>query len=70
MRGTMIAGIILILLGGWVTLNGGSFTTRETVLDIGDVEITAQEERPIPLWVGIGAIVVGLGLVATGAKKP
>lgn len=69
MRALTIVGILLILAGGWVTLNGGSFTTRDTVVDIGDVEVTAEEERPIPLWAGIGAIVLGAVMVAGGAKK-
>ena len=63
MRAATIIGIILILAGAWVTLNGGSFTTREEVVGIGDVSITADRERPIPMWAGIGAIVVGGVLV-------
>ena len=69
MKPAAIIGILLILAGGWVTLNGGSFTTRETVIDIGDIEVTADRERPIPIWVGIGAIIVGAVLVAGGMKK-
>ena len=69
MRPLAIIGILLILAGGWVTINGGSFTTRETVVDIGDVEISAEEQRPIPLWVGILAIAAGAAMVAAGAKK-
>lgn len=70
MRPLAIIGILLILAGGWVTINGGSFTTRETVVDIGDVEISADRERPIPIWAGILAIAAGAAMVAAGAKKP
>ncbi len=69
MRVVSIVGLLLILAGGWVTINGGSFTTREKVLEIGDVSVTADHERPIPLWAGIAAIVVGGGLVAAGMKR-
>lgn len=69
MRVATIVGILLILAGGWVTINGGSFTTREKVLEIGDVSVTADHERPIPLWAGIAAIVAGAGLVAAGMRK-
>lgn len=69
MRVASIVGLLLILAGGWVTINGGSFTTREKVLEIGDVSVTADHERPIPLWAGIAAIVVGGGLVAAGMKR-
>jgi hypothetical protein len=70
MKPIAIVGLLIALAGAWVTINGGSFTTREEIIDIGDVEVTADREREIPLWAGIGAIVVGLGLVAAGMKKP
>lgn len=69
MKAASIIGILLILAGGWVTLNGGSFTTREKVLEIGDLEVTADRERPIPMWAGIGAIVLGGVLVVSGMQK-
>lgn len=69
MKPVAIIGILLILAGGWVTINGGSFTTRETVVDIGDLEISADKERPIPIWAGIGAILIGAGLVFGGMQK-
>lgn len=69
MRPLAIVGILLILAGGWVTLTGGSFTTRETVLDVGGLEISAEEKRPIPMWAGILAIVAGGAMVVAGAKK-
>lgn len=68
MKPLAIFGILLILAGGWVTLNGGSFTTRENIVDIGSVQISADKERPIPIWAGIGAIIVGAGLVFGGMK--
>jgi hypothetical protein len=69
MKPIAIVGLLLALAGAWVTFNGGSFTTRETVVEVGDLEVTADRERPIPMWAGIGAIVVGLALVASGMKK-
>lgn len=69
MKAASIIGIVLILAGGWITINGGSFTTREKVIDIGAIEVSADRERPIPMWAGIGAIVVGVGLVFAGTRK-
>jgi hypothetical protein len=69
MKPASIIGILLILAGGWVTINGGSFTTREEIVDIGDIEISADRERPIPMWAGIGAIVLGGVLVVMGMQK-
>ena len=64
-----IIGILLILAGGWVTINGGSFTTREEVVEVGDLSITADRERPIPMWAGLGAILLGAGLVVAGLQR-
>ena len=69
MKAASIIGILLILAGGWVTINGGSFTTREEIVDIGDIEISADRERPIPMWAGIGAIVLRGVLVVMGMQK-
>ena len=69
MRPTGIAGIVLILLGAFVLLRGGSFTTKREVLRIGDVKVSADEQRTIPGWAGALAIVAGVVLVVTGSKK-
>ena len=69
MRPTGIAGIALILLGAFVLLLRGSFTTRRDVLRIGDVKVSADEQRTIPPWTGVLSIVAGVALVVTGAKK-
>jgi len=68
MKPVAIIGILFILAGGWVTINGGSFTTREKVVDIGSIQISADRERPIPMWAGIGSIIIGAGLVFSGMK--
>jgi len=69
MRPTGIAGIALILLGAFVLLLGGSFTTKRDVLRIGDVKVSADEQRTIPAWAGVLSIVAGVVLVGTGVKK-
>jgi hypothetical protein len=69
MKPIAIVGLLIALAGAWVTINGGSFTTREEIVDIGDVEISADREREIPMWAGIGAIVVGLAMVGAGMSK-
>lgn len=69
MKPVAIIGILLILAGGWVTISGGSLTTREKIVDIGAVQISADKERPIPMWAGIGAIILGAGLLVGGMKS-
>ncbi len=69
MRPMLIAGVLLLVLGAFVLLRGGSFTTRQDVLKVGDVKITADEQQSIPAWVGGLALLAGLGLVVAGAQK-
>ena len=69
MRPMGIAGIILIFLGAFVLLRGGSITTKRDVLSVGDLKVTASEHQRIPGWAGALAIVAGVGLVVAGVKK-
>lgn len=69
MRPMLVAGVLLLVLGAFVLLRGGSFTTRKDVLKVGDVKITADEQQTIPTWVGGLALLAGLGLVVAGAQK-
>lgn len=69
MRGFMIAGIILILLGAFVLIQGGTFTSERSVLEVGELEITADEKQTIPTWVGALSLVAGIGLVGAGAMN-
>ncbi len=69
--GWLILAAILLLAGvGSLFLEGISYVTQETVLDVGPVEISAENEEQvgIPLWLslvlsaaGAVALVVGLG---------
>jgi Na+-transporting methylmalonyl-CoA/oxaloacetate decarboxylase gamma subunit len=65
-------GIVLIVLGilGFV-FGGIAFTRKETVADIGPIEIQATEKECIPIApIASGAAVVaGLVLVLAGARK-
>ena len=69
MRLSLIAGVLLIIAGSFVLYNGGSFSTQKEVLKLGDLKVTAEEEHPIAPWVAGAAIVAGLALVVTGARK-
>jgi len=52
MRQLILAGILILGLGAFLLLRGGSITTRREVLEVGDVKITAN--RPdCPLVVSV-----------------
>jgi hypothetical protein len=66
-----IAGLALVVLGlVALAYQGITYTTRETVLDIGPVHATADRQRtlPLPPVVGIAAVVGGVALLIVGAR--
>lgn len=69
MRPMAIAGMLLLVLGGFVLIRGGSFTTRRDVLKVGDVKITADEQQAVPTWVGAVALLAGIGLIVGGVRR-
>lgn len=69
MRPLVLIGIVLIAIGGVLFYQGGSFTTRKKVLEVGDVKVTAADEHSVPAWAAGAAVVVGLGLIVVGAQR-
>jgi len=65
-----VVGIALIVLG-LVALAGITYTSRETVLDIGPLHATADRQKrlPLPPVLGIAAVAGGVGLLIAGARK-
>jgi hypothetical protein len=69
MRQLILAGILILGLGAFLLLRGGSITTRRQVLKVGEVKVTADEQQSIPPWVGGVAMVAGVALIIAGAQK-
>ena len=72
MKPASIVGVVLILLGvAALALGGFSFTQKEKVLDLGPIEATADDKKsvPIPPLLGVLAVVGGVVLVATSARR-
>jgi hypothetical protein len=72
MNAVKIAGIVLIVAGA-LGLAYGSFSwTKEThQTKIGPIELSVKERESInvPVWAGVGAIVIGGVLLLLGNKK-
>ena len=72
MNPTKIMGIVLIV-GGILGLVYGGFTytkeTHETKIGPLVLSVTDKETVNVPIWVGVGAIVMGGLLLAFGNKK-
>jgi len=67
-----IFGIILIVLGVLALVYQGiQYTTREKILDIGSLKVTADTKRTIPLppIVGGVALVAGIVMIVLDRRK-
>ena len=72
MKPAAMLGLILIVVGlAALAYQGFTYTTRETVLDIGPIHATADRQRTIPLppTLGIAVVVGGVVLLVIGARK-
>jgi hypothetical protein len=72
MKPLVLLGIIFIVIG-IIALGyqGFTYVTREKVIDVGPVEVTAEKEKTIPLppIIGGAALVVGLVMVFAGSRS-
>ena len=67
-----LMGIILIVLGILALVYQGiQYTTREKILDIGSIKVSADSKKTIPLppIVGGVALVAGIVLIVLDRKK-
>lgn len=64
-------GLVIVVIGLVMTLyTGFTYVTREKIVDIGDVEITADKDHTATWspYIGIGIMVIG-GVVFLFGKK-
>ena len=72
MRPKIIMAIILIALGiAALAYQGITYTTREKVVDLGPIQMTADKTKTIPLPPILGAIAIagGIVLLVVGGRK-
>ena len=72
MTATKIAAIVLIVVGILGLAYGGFSYNKETVgAKLGPLELKVTEKKTVnvPIWAGIGALVVGGVLLVTGGRK-
>ncbi len=65
-------GIALIILGIVITVFSGiTFQQEESIVEIGDVEVTREREREVnwPQWAGVVVVVAGAVVLLAGRKK-
>ncbi len=67
-----IAAILLIIAGVLGLAYGGFSYTKEThEAKIGPIELSVKEQQTVnvPVWAGVGAIVIGGALLVFGGRK-
>jgi hypothetical protein len=72
MKGMALVGIALVMMGlAALAYQGITYTTRETVLDVGPIHATAEREKtfPLPPVLGIAAVGGGVALMIAGLRK-
>ena len=72
MKPIAVAGLVLLVLGVVaLAYQGFTYTSRETVIDIGPLHATADREKtfPLPPVLGIVAIAGGVALLVAGMRK-
>lgn len=72
MTGIKIAAIVLIVAGILGLVYGGFSYTKEThEASLGPIDFSIEEKDSvnIPVWAGVGAIVLGGVLLLVGSKK-
>ena len=72
MRPMVIGGVMLIVLGlAAIASRGITYTTRETVIDVGPLHATADRERtrPVPPALGVAAMAGGVVLLVAGSRR-
>ncbi|MDZ7666481.1 MAG: DUF3185 domain-containing protein [Desulfotignum sp.] len=73
MKTNILLAIILIIIGvAALSYQGFSYTTREKVVDIGPLTMTADKTRtiPIPPIIGAVALVGGIALLVMEERIP
>lgn len=72
MNSSKIAAIVLVI-AGVLGLAYGKFTyTKETHdAKLGPIELSVKDKETvnIPVWLGVGAIVIGAGLLLVGGRR-
>ncbi|MGH7485386.1 MAG: hypothetical protein ACREMY_07240 [bacterium] len=72
MNGTRIAAWILIIAGALgLAYRGFNYTSETHKADVGSLHLSVDETKhvDVPVWAGIGAIVIGVVLLGVGRGR-
>jgi hypothetical protein len=66
MRNLLLIGVVTVVLGiAGLIVQNVSFTETKHVLNVGPLQVTAEEQHnvPIPTIAGLAAVIAGLGMI-------
>jgi len=72
MNGSNLAAIVLIVAGAvGLAIGSFSYTKNTEAVKLGPIELSVKEKETIniPIWLGGGAVLLGLVLLVVGNKK-
>jgi len=72
MKPMAIFGAVLVVVGVVALVyQGVSYTSHDTVIDIGPIHATADRQKTVPLppILGIAAVAAGVALLVVGSRK-
>ncbi|MCW5670182.1 MAG: hypothetical protein KIT86_10995 [Hydrogenophaga sp.] len=72
MNAAKLVGIVLIVAGVLGLVYGSFSYTKDTeAVKLGPLELSVKQKETVnvPVWAGVGAIVVGAALLVLGGKK-
>ena len=69
MKPLPMVGVLLVVFGAFVVFKGLTYKSQSDVVKIGELEISAEQRRSIPTWVGVVGIVGGLLLIAGVGRR-
>ncbi len=70
MRVLVLVGVLLAAAGGIILARGLSYSSKRTVLEVGELKATVKEEHTIPTWVGGVALGAGVLLLVVAGLRP
>jgi hypothetical protein len=69
MRPLVLVGILALMIGAFLLVRGGTFTTEREIASVGELELNVDEEHAISPWIGGGVVLAGILLIGAGMRK-
>jgi hypothetical protein len=64
----LIAGLVVAALGAFVLVRGLSYPSHRSMMRLGDIQATVQQDRAVPQWVGIAAVAGGALMIGAALR--